>query len=120
MKRIYSYYKEDDFNYITELAEKLGFSLSSFQRYCVMLYADRRGHTSSINNLRSEMLRKMQQVNIGETFIVSALLPEVWTTLSRSEKSTLSIQLANRIKKDPKFGIFEASEGKANIYKRLG
>lgn len=120
MRRIYSNYSDEEFEMITDMAKEQGFSLSSFQHYCVMLYADSRGNTSSTDNLISEMFKEMQKVNIGATFIVSALLPEVWLTLTRSVKMTLAKQLSINVKNNPKFEKFKVTEGKTTVYKRIG
>ncbi|MNB96911.1 hypothetical protein D3C75_441280 [compost metagenome] len=100
---------------LTDMAGELGFSLSSFQHYCVMLYADRRGNTTSISNLISEMLKDMQKVKIGDMFIVSDLLPDIWLTFTRNVKMTLAKQLANKVRNDSKFDIYLAAKGKTTI-----
>jgi hypothetical protein len=67
---------------LTDMAGELGFSLSVLH-YCVMLYAYRRGNTTSTSNLIDEMLKNMQKVKIGGMFIVSDLLPDIWLTFTR-------------------------------------
>lgn len=118
MKRIYSNYSEDDFNLVSHLASELGFSLSSFQHYCVMLYADSRGNTTVTNGLLSELLSNMQKIEVGKTFIVSALLPDIWPTLTRNVKMTLAKQLAINVKNNPDFSIYKTTKGKTTIYIR--
>lgn len=120
MRRIYSNYSDEDFDLLTDMASELGFSLSSFQHYCVMLYADRRGNTTSTSNLISEMLKNMQKVNIGDTFIVSALLPDTWPSLTRNVKMTLAKKLANKVRNDSNFELYKVADGKTTIYKRIG
>lgn len=116
MKRIYSNYSGDDYGMVCKLAAELGFSLSSFQHYCVMLYADSRGNTTPINNLMSEMFSNLQKIEVGKTFIVSALLPDMWSTLMRSEKMTLAKQLAIRVRNDPSFSTYKTAKGKTTVY----
>lgn len=118
MKRIYSNYSEDDFNMVSKLASELGFSLSTFQHYCVMLYADSRGNTTVTTSLLSEMLSNMQKVEIGKTFIVSALLPDIWPTLTRNVKMTLAKQLAINVKNNPNFSTYKITKGKTTVYIR--
>lgn len=117
-KRIYSNYSEDDFNIVTQLANELGFSLSSFQHYCVMLYADSRGNTTPTHSLSTEMLSNMKKIEVGKTFIVSALLPDKWPTLTRNVKMTLAKQLANEIKNNPDFSAHKIIKGKTTVYIR--
>ena len=119
MKRIYSNYSDEDFNMITKLSTELGFSLSSFQHYCVMLYADRRGNTTVTSSLLSELLSNMQKIDVGETFIVSALLPEKWPTLTRNVKMTLAKQLAINVRNTPNFVAHKIVKGKPTVYRRI-
>ena len=119
MKRIYSNYSETDYDLVDKMARELGFSLSSFQHYCVMLYADSRGNTTVISNLISGMLANMEKIDIGKTFIVSALLPDVWPKLTRNEKMTLAKQLASNVKNNPNFEPHMIKKGKITIYKRI-
>lgn len=118
MRRIYSNYSEDDFIMVRGLASELGFSLSSFQHYCVMLYADSRGNTTFTANLLSELLANMQNYKVGETFIVSALLPEKWPTLTRNVKMTLAKQLAIHVRNNPDFSTHKVTKGKVTVYIR--
>lgn len=120
MRRIYSNYSDEDFDMLTDMASELGFSLSSFQHYCVMLYADSRGNTTPTSNLKSEMLENMQKVNIGDTFIVSALLPDKWPSLTRNVKMTLAKQLAIKVRNDSNFETYKVAKGKTTIYRRIG
>lgn len=119
MKRIYSNYSNEDFTMIYDLAKELGFSLSAFQHYCVMLYADRKGISTPSNGLLSQLFNNMQKIEVGETFIVSALLPDVWPTLTRSVKMTLAKQLAMQVKKSPDFEPYQITKGKTTIYRRI-
>lgn len=116
MKRIYSNYSEEDYEFVEKMAKELGFSLSSFQHYCVMLYADKRGNTTTISRLKSDMKESLDVIKSGETFIVSALLPKVWPSLSRSTKSTLSIQLKNIVKNNTAYDVFRKVKGQTTVY----
>ena len=118
MKRIYSSYSEDDFKMVGTLASELGFSLSSFQHYCVMLYADSRGNTNTTNSLLSQMLSNLQKIEVGKTFIVSALLPDKWPTLTRNVKMTLAKQLAINIRNNSDFSSYKVTKGKTTVYIR--
>lgn len=121
MKRIYSNYTDEDYRLLTDLARELGFSLSAFQHYCVMLYADDRGNTDSSAALVSRMLKNLENTQVGSTFIVSALLPEVWPSLTRNMKMVLAKQLALYVRKNPeRFAPHKISKGKTTIYKRIG
>jgi translation elongation factor EF-1beta len=120
MKRIYSNYSDEDYELIKSMTKELGFSLSSFQHYCVMLYADSRGNTTLSSNLISEMVRNLDKINTGDTFIVSALLPDVWPSLTRNVKMTLAKQLAIHVRNDPKFEPYKVAKGKTTVYKKIG
>lgn len=115
--RIYSNYSQEDYDVVIELAEQLGFSPSAFQRYCVMLYADKRGNTTPLTSLKSKMLSNIKQKESGETFIVSSLVPDEWPSLSRSDKMSLAKQLALHVRNNPqRYKISSVSKGKTNIY----
>ncbi len=118
MKRIYSNYSEEDFEMVSKLSSELGFSLSSFQHYCVMLYADSRGNSTPTNNLIAEMLSNLQKIEVGKPFIVSALLPDVWPSLTRNLKMTLAKQLAINVRNDPDFSTHKVTKGKTTVYIR--
>ena len=119
MPRIYSNYSENDMTIVTNLAKELGFSLSAFQHYCVMLYADHKGNTSPITLLIQKMFQSLNCFKSGDTFIVSALLPSEWSSLSRSDKMTLAKQLSLHVKNNPsKYEVYKKSSGKINIYRK--
>lgn len=119
MKRIYSNYSEDDYKMIEGLAKKLGFSLSAFQQYCVMLYAGEKGESTFSSDLLNEMLANMKKISVGQTFIVSALLPDKWPKLERNTKMFLAKQLALHIRKNSNFEIHKVSKGQVTVYKRV-
>ena len=120
-KRIYSNYSDADFEYVTNLARELGFSPSAFQHYCVMLYAGSNGKNSQPFPLR-QLTQKMEltllnDLNSGDTFIVSALIPEDWVKLSRSQKMILSKFLSRYVKDHPSdFAVYEVLSGGTNKY----
>ncbi len=115
--RIYSNYATSDFDIVTELAKELGFTPSAFQHYCVMLYADHRGNASPLSSLTTQMLSNLNTIKSDDTFIVSSLIPEEWTRLSRSEKMTLAKQLSHHVKSNPNsFAPYKIAEGKTTIY----
>ena len=99
MGRIYSNYDDKEMDRIKEAAEGLGFSASSFQKYCVMLYIGDRDNNVPIIDLQNEMIDNLKAMKQGNTFIVSALLPEKWSGLSRSEKMQLAKFLSSYVKK---------------------
>ena len=91
--RIYSNYSDDDFKAIELQANEIGMTISSFQKYCVMLYIKSdlptRNNTLSLPTLISDMMTELSKLKSGDTFIISSLfLPEVWSNLSTSEKRT--------------------------------
>lgn len=119
MKRIYSNYSDEDCKLISREAQKLGFSLSAYQHYCVMLSLDSKKNTFPINELISKMFQVLEEVKPDRQFIVSALLDKEWSSLSRSEKMIMAKQLSAKIRSDPRFKVVSATKGKITIYKRI-
>lgn len=119
MPRIYSNYSKSDMDIVAALAKELGFTLSAFQHYCVMLYADHRGNTTPITALINQIPQKLNNFNQGTTFIVSALFPSEWPSLSRSDKMTLAKQLSFYVKNHPnQYGVSAKTPGQPNVYIR--
>lgn len=117
MPRIYSSYSQSDYDIVIDLAKELGFSPSAFQHYCVMLYADNRGNTSQLSALTSKMLNNLNNIQSGDTFIVSALIPEEWPSLSRSIKMSLAKQLSHHVKTNSfVYEPHSVAKGKTTIY----
>ncbi len=117
MPRIYSNYLQKDYEIITNLSKELGFTPSAFQHYCVMLYANNRGIEIPFTKLLDTLLLNAQNLKSGETFIVSALLPDIWPNLSRSYKMSLAKSLSNHVKSNPaKYKKYKVEKGKATIY----
>ncbi|HQO41655.1 MAG TPA: hypothetical protein PLY12_01450 [Bacillota bacterium] len=97
MNRIYSSYSEDEQKIIEKLAAEQGFTLSAFQKYCVMLYANEQGNVSPINELIDKMKSRLEEMEPNKPFIVSSLLPDEWPSLSRNDKMTISLSLKKYI-----------------------
>ncbi len=117
MPRIYSNYSQDDYDIVIDLAKELGFSTSALQHYCVMLYADKRGNTSPLSALTSIMFANLKNIKSGDTFIVSALIPDEWPSLSRSNKMSLAKQLSHHVKTNSKiYQPYIIAKGKTTIY----
>lgn len=120
MGRIYSNYEEHEFESVKRRAEELGFSASSFQKYCVMLYLGDRTNTIPIADLQGEMLKVLEEMEIGKTFIVSALLPDKWASFSRSTKMQLAKYLASYVDRhSEKFIVADKVNGTINKYKKV-
>lgn len=122
--RIYSNYSQNDYDLILDESKKLGFTPSSFQNYCVMLYVmqntnNRRG-TTNVALLITKMLNALNSIAKNETFIVSSLLPDEWPNLSRSDKMTLAKALSNHVSNNPsKYAVDSKIAGKTKVYKKL-
>lgn len=122
--RIYSNYSQNDYDLIFKESNRLGFTPSSFQSYCVMLYimqntANRRGN-ANVALLISKMPAALNSMEKGKTFIVSSLFPNEWPDLSRSEKMTLAKALANYVSNNPsQFEVYSKTDGKTKVYKKL-
>lgn len=126
MSRIYSNYDSTDYADILALAESMGFTVSSFQKYCVMLYLNKnlshRKSSLSLPQLNADMMTALQKMpNDSQPFIVSSLFSsEVWSNLSSSDKHTLAIQLSKYIKNNPsEFMVCSRVKGEPNKYKKL-
>ncbi len=120
MSRIYSNYEEHEFESVKRRAEELGFSASSFQKYCVMLYLGDRTNTIPIVDLQEELVKVLEEMEIDKTFIVSALFPDKWASFSRSTKMQLAKYLASYVNKHPeKFIVAEKVNGTINKYKKV-
>lgn len=118
MKRIYSNYSDEDYILISQKAQELGFSLSAYQHYCVMLSLGNKNNACPIDELIAKMFQNLEQVQPKSQFIVSALLHNEWPSLSRSEKMIMAKQLSAKIRSDPRFESVSAT-GKTTIYKRI-
>ena len=72
--RIYSNYTPAEYEAVASLADELGFSLSAFQHYCVMLHANQKETAMTMDHLLSTMLHHLDLKKSGDTFIVSSFL----------------------------------------------
>lgn len=120
MRRIYSNYEEGEFEILQELAGELGFTLSSLQRYALLLFSNQKLGINLLDDgtLISSMLKNLQEIPVGKTFIVSALLPDLWPKLSREKKMILAKQLSIKVKNSIDFEVHKKSKGKATVYIR--
>ena len=120
--RIYSNYTPEQFSAIQNAAAERGMSMSAYQRY-VTLMSLPQGNTSTHNipQLIQQMFSNLTARDPG-TFIVSALVdPDIWVSLSRSEKKVLAMQLAAHVKKHPNQFIKakDPLPGKITQYRKL-
>ncbi len=119
MKRIYSNYSEDEFEQISKHAEAAGMTVSAFCKYAVLEKV-----TGTVENSPShvvkELYQKLQIMEPEECFIVSDLFPEIWSSLSRSEKNTIAKQLAKYVRENSNvFVINNILPGKITQYKKI-
>lgn len=120
MGRIYSNYEEQELENVKIAAEELGFSMSAFQRYCVLLYLGNRVNAVPLCELQDQMLEELKKREGGSTFIVSALFPNEWAGFSRSTKMQLAKFLSKHVKKHPeKYIVVEKVNGTTNKYKKI-
>ena len=73
-----------------------------------MLYVGERNNSLPMNTLIAQMQQSLHDQPVGEPFIVSALLPQQWPSLTRAEKLSLAKQLAYLVDQNP------------GTYKRIG
>ncbi len=123
--RIYSSYSEAEFEKVREKGMAYGMSPTMFQRYCVLLHLGYKA--DEFKNINLQELKDMMEANLyakkpNETFIVSALLPpEIWSSLNRSQKITLSLYLKELIDSEPeKFEVAAVLHNKIKQYRRKG
>ena len=120
MPRIYSNYSEEEILLLQRESEKMGFSLSAYQKYRTLLSL-KDTNTFDIADLVSRMKETLAQKKEGDVFIVSSLLPEEWASLTRSQKNTMSKTLKKLVTENPeKYKINEVLPGKVNQYIVLG
>ena len=119
MRRIYSNYSEDEFEKISKHAEAAGMTASAFCKYAVLeKMAGTVEHSPS--HVVKELYQKLQIMEPEECFIVSDLFPEIWSSLSRSEKNTIAKQLAKYVgEHSDMFVIHDVLPGKITQYKKI-
>lgn len=94
----------------------MGLSLSAYQKYRTLLSLTD-NNTIDIADLISKMKENLSQKKKGDIFIVSSLLPDEWTSLTRSKKNTLSKALKKIVDENPKtYAINAVLPGKINQY----
>lgn len=120
MKRIYSNYSDEEYEIIQRLSEEQGFSLSSFQKYCVMIAANNHGNQTTVSTLIDKMYKVLENYEKEKPFIVSALLPDEWPTLSRNDKMTISLALKKYVDNHSnEFKICQKIRSNINQYVRF-
>ena len=120
MNRIYSNYSSEEYQIIQNLAKEQGFTLSAFQKYCVMMTANQRGNQTTVSTLIGKMHKVLESFKKGKPFIVSSLLPDEWPSLSRNDKMTISLALKKYIDEHPsEFKINKKIRSNINQYIRF-
>lgn len=116
MPRIYSNYTEAEFELIKTESEKLGLTLSAYQKYRTLLSLTKNNSTP-ITDLIKKMRINLSSKHSGDVFIISTLLPDEWVSLDRSKKNTLSKQLKKIIDQNPDKYEIISTIGNINHYK---
>ena len=120
MARIYSNYTEEEIKLLQQESGKMGLSLSAYQKYRTLLSLTDNNNID-ITDLIAKMKAALSSKKKGDVFIVSTLIPEEWTTLTRSEKNTLSKTLKKIIDENPTlYKVNDVLPGKINQYIVLG
>jgi hypothetical protein len=120
MARVYSNYSEEEILLLQRESEKMGLSLSAYQKYRTLLSLTD-NNTIDIADLISKMKDTLSAKKEGDVFIVSSLVPNEWVSLSRSEKNTLSKALKKIVDENPKaYQVNDVLPGKINQYIVLG
>ncbi len=120
MSRIYSNYTNEERELIDAAAMKAGMTVSAYCKAAVMeKVAGKTSNTSeSLMNTLHKNLKKMKS---GDVFIVSDLYSdEVWSNLTRSEKNTISKQLAKNVRENPdQYTVNAVLPGKITQYRKI-
>lgn len=120
MHRIYSNYTDEEFNTIEDAANKAGMTISAFCKTAVIAKVSGKTDNSSTDLIKT-LHKKLKNLDVGEAFIVSDLYSEeVWAGLTRSEKNTISKQLAKTVRENTDlYAVNEILPGKITQYKKL-
>ncbi len=118
--RIYSNYEETEFEKVKQAAEGAGMTPSAYCKSAVMEKVLGESETS-LPAILNILQVKLEGLHSGTTFIVSDLVPNaVWSSLNRSEKNTVSKQLAKAVRENPsQFAINQTVSGKTTQYIKL-
>lgn len=120
--RIYSSYSQAEMDAIEAEAKKYGMSLSGFQRYVTLLAVKLPAGTQNMATLTADATAAILQKKSGETFVVSSLLPaEVWASLNRSQKQTISQVLKKYAEANPHIVVYTGLTlgNRTKIYQKL-
>ena len=116
MPRVYSNYSQQELLLLQQESAKMGLTVSSYQKYRT-LKALNNNNTFNMPTLISTMKETLAQKKKGDVFIVSALLPDEWVSLTRSQKTTLAKALKGIVDENPKkYAINAVLPGKINQY----
>ena len=120
MRRIYSNYTDDEFRRIESSAETAGLTVSAFCKAAVIEKVFGKTGNFSADLIR-ELHKKLASLGHGAVSVVSDLYSnEVWSQLNRSEKNTISKQLAKHIRENPgSFAVNEILPDKVTQYIKL-
>lgn len=121
MRRIYSNYSELEYKEIENMANKMGMTISAYCKAAVMEKVLGRIDNSSTSLIKT-LHEKLKILDVGSVFIVSDLYSEeVWSALSRSEKNTISKQLAKTVRENKDlYSVNATLPGKITQYKKIG
>lgn len=116
MKRIYSNYSDEEYELIEQKAKELGFTVSAYQKYILMLDIGKSTDDVNLVKLKEKMIDHFKKMEVRSTFIVSSLLPVEWYTLGRNDKMTLAKQFALYERTHDDVEIFRAATGQTTVY----
>ena len=121
MHRIYSNYTDEEFKAIIDKSNNTRMTISTYCKAAVLEKVFGKADNSS-TSLIETLHKKLKSLETGSVFIVSELFSkDVWSTLSRSEKNTISKQLAKTVRENKDiFIVNEILPGKITQYKIIG
>ena len=107
-KQIRQRYTDKEYEAIEKAAQQTGLTMSAFAKNAVLekVYGKQaKGHYSQIDLLKL-MKDGLEELEPGSTFIVSDLIDKsIWDQLTRSEKNTVSKQLAKTVRESDDYSI---------------
>lgn len=122
MKRIYSNYSDEEFALVEKEAQKLGVTISTYCKMAIMEKVAFKGACKGVStDLIKKLNDKLENLEPGKLFIVADLFEsEEWYKLTRSEKNTISKQLAKKVREcTDEYCVNAILAGKITQYKKI-
>lgn len=119
MRNIVIRVDDDQFEWIKERSERLGFSPSGYAKYQILEEYDGKETTQyTITELTDMASSRLDAIKKAEgSFIISGLFdPIVWRTITRSQKRMLAIWLKRKVESDSELEKIGETTSSVSIY----